>query len=333
MRQQNVPDTGRLGVEGRLPSLDGATGWLNSTPLSAADLRGRVALFDFCTYTCINWLRTLPHVRAWSDRYADDGLVVIGVHTPEFSFERDVEQVRRAVGEMGIRYPIALDSDYAVWTVFDNHYWPALYFVDAEGRIRHHWFGEGDYERSERVLQGLLVEAGATGLGDDLVSVEARGVEAPADWDTLRSPELYVGYARTENFASPGGVAQGRRRGYTAPARLGLNHWALSGDWAIEREAAVSNEPDGRIACRFSARDLHLVMAPPARAAAVRFRVLVDGEPVGADHGLDVDDRGEGAVIDPRLYQLVRQRGSVRERSFEIVFLDPGVRACVFTFG
>jgi hypothetical protein len=333
VRQQNVPDTGRLPVEGQLPSLDGATGWLNSNPLTPADLRGRVALFDFCTYTCINWLRTLPYVRAWSDRYADQGLVVIGVHTPEFSFERDVEQVRRAVGEMGIRYPMALDSDYAVWTAFDNHYWPALYFVDAEGGIRHHWFGEGDYERSERVLQQLLREAGAIGFMDKLVSVEARGVEAPADWDTLRSPELYVGYARTENFASPGGVAPDRRRGYTAPARLGLNQWALSGDWTVEREAAVSNEPGGRIACRFHARDLHLVMAPPADGAAVRFRVLVDGVPVGADHGLDVDDRGEGAVIEPRLHQLIREKGTVTERTFEIEFLDPGVRACVFTFG
>ena len=258
---------------------------------------------------------------------------MIGVHTPEFSFERDVEQVRRAVGEMGIRYPVALDSGYGVWTAFDNLYWPALYFVDAEGRIRHHWFGEGDYQRSERVLQELLGDAGATGLGEELVSVEARGVEAPADWETLRSPELYLGYARTENLDSPGGVAPGTRRVYLAPARLGLNHWALSGDWTIEREAAVSNEPDGRIACRFQARDLHLVMAPPAQGAAVRFRALVDGEPVGADHGLDVDDRGEGAVVEPRLYQLIRQKGPVRERLFEIAFLDPGVRACVFTFG
>jgi hypothetical protein len=325
--------TRRLSVEGQLPSLGGATGWLNSNPLTPADLRGRVALFDFCTYTCINWLRTLPYVRAWSERYADQGLVVIGVHTPEFSFERDVEQVRRAVEEMGIRYPVALDSDYAVWTAFDNHYWPALYFVDSEGRIRHHRFGEGDYERSERVLQQLLREAGAIGSMDELVSVDARGVEAPADWDTLGSPELYLGYARTENFASPGGVAPEERRVYPAPARLGPNHWALSGDWTVEREAAVSNEPGGRVACRFQARDLHLVMAPPPDGSAVRFRVLVDGEAVGTDHGLDVDDRGEGTVIEPRLYQLIRERGTVTERAFEIEFLDPGVRACVFTFG
>jgi thiol-disulfide isomerase/thioredoxin len=331
--QESMTEAGRLPVEGELPSLRGATAWLNSDPLTAADLRNRVVLFDFWTYTCINWLRTLPYIRAWAERYVDQGLVVVGVHTPEFSFEKDIDQVRRAVREMGIGYPVALDSDYAVWTAFDNHYWPALYVVDADGRIRHHWFGEGDYERSERVLQQLLRDAGAAGIGSELVSVDARGVEAPADWGTLRSPELYVGYGRTENFASPGGLVSGRRHGYVAPARLELNHWALSGDWTVEREAAVSNDRGGRIACRFHARDLHLVIAPPARGAGARFRVLLDGEPAGADHGLDLDERGEGTVTDPRLYQLVRQQGPVRERSFDIEFLDPGVRACVFTFG
>ena len=250
----------RLPVEGELPALDGATGWLNSPPLTPAGLRGKVVLADFWTYTCVNWLRQLPYVRAWAAKYADHGLVVIGVHTPEFSFEHDPDNVRQATQDLGITYPVALDSDYAVWRAFANHYWPALYFVDAGGHIRHHHFGEGEYEQSEMVIQHLLAEAGAGDVGQELVSVEAPGVEAPADWATLRSPENYTGYERTENFASPGGVLPGQPHSYTAPAQLRFNQWALSGDWTVEEQATL-NAPGGRIVCRFHARDLNLVLA------------------------------------------------------------------------
>jgi thiol-disulfide isomerase/thioredoxin len=318
-------------------SLAGATEWLNSPPLTAADLRGKVALVDFWTYTCINWLRSLPYLRAWHDRYGEQGLVVIGVHSPEFSFERDVENVRRAAHEDGITYPVAIDNDFAVWRSFDNHYWPALYFVDAHGRIRHQQFGEGAYEQSETVVRQLLREAGNASIDQGAVAVDApvdaHGVEAAADWDSLRSPENYVGYARTENFASPGGVAVDEPRAYTLPTRLRLDHWALSGAWTMGGEAASADEADGRIAYRFQARDLHLVMGPAVRGVPVRFRVLIDGQPPGADHGLDVDDDGHGAVVEQRLHQLVRQRRPVAERTFEITFLDPGVQAYAFTFG
>jgi thiol-disulfide isomerase/thioredoxin len=323
----------RLPVEGELPSLGGATGWLNSPPLTAADLRGKVVLINFWTYTCINWLRQLPYVRAWAERYGDQGLVVIGVHTPEFAFESDVDNVRRAARDARVDYPVAIDSDYAVWRAFDNMYWPALYFVDAQGHIRHHHFGEGSYEESEMIIQQLLEDAGIEGVGHGLVSVDARGVEAGADWGSLRSPENYVGYGRTENFASPGGPVLDERRVYDAPARLRLNHWALSGDWTVEREAAVLNGANGRIAYRFHARDLHLVMGPAARGASVRFRVFIDGEPPGSAHGTDVDDGGNGTVGEQRLYQLIRQPEPIAERRFEIEFLDPGVEALAFTFG
>jgi thiol-disulfide isomerase/thioredoxin len=322
-----------LPVEGELPSLDGANAWLNSRPPAPGSLRGKVVLFQFCTYTCINWLRTLPYVRAWAEKYAGQGLAVVGVHTPEFEFEKDEGNVRRALKEMRVVYPVAVDNDYAVWRAFRNQYWPALYFADARGRVRHHHFGEGEYERSERVIQRLLAEAGAGGGGQDLVSVEARGIEAAADWASLKSPENYVGYGRTENFASPGGAARGERRRYAAPTQLGLNQWALSGDWAVGERAVALNEPGGRIAYRFHARDLHLVMGPSARGTSVRFRVTLEGQPPGVGRGDDVDEQGNGTVNEQRLYQLIRQPKPVTDRRFEIEFLDPGAEAFAFTFG
>jgi thiol-disulfide isomerase/thioredoxin len=322
-----------LPVEGRFPPLGGATGWLNSQPLTAADLRGKVVLVDFWTYTCINWLRSLPYVRKWAEKYKEQGLVVIGVHTPEFRFEKDVDNVRRAAKEMKIDFPIAIDNDYAIWRAFDNHYWPALYVIDAQGRIRHHQFGEGEYERSERIIQQLLSEAGFSGIGDQLAAVDARGVEAEADWTDLKSPENYLGHERTENFVSPGGAAVDKRRVYAAPARVKLNDWALSGDWTVKKDAVVLNKASGRIAYRFHARDLHLVMGPAVRGASVRFRVFIDGQPPGAAHGIDVDDQGNGTVAEQRLYQLIRQSTPIADRQFEIEFLDPGVEAFSFTFG
>jgi thiol-disulfide isomerase/thioredoxin len=328
------PAAAQLPIEGRMPSLDGATGWLNSPPLTAAGLRGKVVLVDFWTYTCINWLRTLPYLRAWAERYQDHGLVVIGVHTPEFDFEHDLDNVRREAKRLRVGYPIAVDSDYAIWDAFDNHYWPALYVVDAQGQIRHHRFGEGDYDQSEMVLQRLLTEAGSAGdIGQGLVAVDPGGVEAAADWDSLRSPENYLGAARTENFASANGAVLGTGQVYAVPARLRLNHWALSGDWTVNPQAIVGNQAEGRLVYRFHARDLHLVMAPAARGTPVRFRVRIDGEPPGAAHGADVDDQGDGTLTDPRLYQLIRQPGPVTEHTFEITFLDPGVQAYAFTFG
>jgi thiol-disulfide isomerase/thioredoxin len=330
---QMTPAAVRLPIEGEMPSLGGATGWLNSPPLTAAGLRGKVVLIDIWTYSCINWLRSLPYVRAWAEKYKDQGLVVIGVHSPEFSFEKNVDNVRRAAKEMGVDYPIAIDSGYAIWRAFKNEYWPALYFIDAKGHIRHHQFGEGEYEQSERVIQQLLAEAGMGSAGHALVSVHARGVEAAADWDSLNSPENYVGYERTENFSSPGGAILDQRRVYAAPARLRLNHWALSGDWTVGKQAIVLNKVNGRIVYRFHARDLHLVMGPAVRGASVRFRVLLNGRPPGAAHGLDVDDQGNGTVTEPRLYQLIRQPKPIADRQFEIEFLDSGVEAFAFTFG
>jgi thiol-disulfide isomerase/thioredoxin len=332
-RATTHPAVVRLPVEGSLPSLAGATGWLNSPPLTTAGLRGSVVLVDFWTYTCINWLRTLPYLRAWAERYKQHGLVVIGVHTPEFDVEHDLDNVRRAVKELRVDYPVAVDSDYAIWSAFDNHYWPALYVVDAQGQIRHHRFGEGGYQESEMILQQLLTEAGSSGIGQDLVSVDPTGIEAVADWDSLRSPENYLGYQRTENFASSNGAVLNTRHVYAAPTGLRLNHWALSGDWTVQAQATVLHQAEGRIVYRFHARDLHLVMGPPAPGTPVRFRVLIDREPPGAAHGTDVDDQGDGTVTEPRLYQLIRQPGPVSERTFEITFLDPGVQAYAFTFG
>ena len=322
-----------LPVVGQLPSLVGATGWLNSPPLTPAGLRGSVVLVNFWTYTCINWLRTLPYLRAWADKYQDHGLVVIGVHTPEFDVEHDLDNVRRAVTDLRVGYPVAVDNDYAIWDAFGNRYWPALYFVDAHGQIRHHRFGEGDYEQSEMILQRLLAEAGISGLRQDLASVDARGVEAAADWDSLWSPENYLGAARSENFASPNGAVLDTRHVYVAPARLALNHWALAGDWTVKRQAIVLHQAEGQIAYRFHARDLHLVMGPTTPKRPIRFRVRLDQQPPGAAHGIDVDDQGYGAVTDPRLYQLIRQPGPISDRTLEIIFLDPGVQAYAFTFG
>ncbi len=321
------------GSHGQLDSLSSATEWLNSPPLTAAGLLGKVVLVDFWTYTCVNWLRTLPYVRAWAEKYKPQGLIVIGVHTPEFAFEHNIDNVRRAAKVLRVDYPIAIDNDYAIWRGFSNQYWPALYFVDPHGRTRHHHFGEGEYERSEIVIQQMLAEAGVSGVSDGLVSVDAPGAEAAADWDSLESPETYVGYERTENFASPGGLVLDERHLYAAPARLELNHWALSGDWTVQRNAIELNEADGRIEHRFHARDLNLVMGPAARGTSVRFHVSIDGRPAGAVHGTDVDDQGDGTVTEQRLYQLIRQRAPITEHTFEIAFLDPGAHAYVFTFG
>ncbi len=297
-----------------MPPFDGATGWLNSEPLASADLRGHVVVVDFWTLTCINWLRTEPYVRAWSQAYRNDGLIVVGVHTPEFSFEHEIDLVRQATQERAIDYPVAADNDYAIWSAFANHYWPALYFVDRDGNIRDHHFGEGRYEQSEREIQRLL------GVERELVSVEALGVEAQADWDHLRTPETYLGSAR------------GERSVYELPERLRLNQWALAGEWPIGRENVALDAAGGRIAYRYHARDAHLVLAPGSRAP-IPFRVLLDGEPPGPSHGVDVDEGGTGLLQDGRLYQLVRQHDAVRERTLQITFLEPGAEAYVFTFG
>jgi thiol-disulfide isomerase/thioredoxin len=319
--------------EGTFPSLSSATHWFNSAPLTPANLRGKVVLVNFWTYTCINWLRTLPYVHAWAEKYKDHGLVVIGVHTPEFGFEHDIDNVRREVRDLMVDYPVAVDNDYAVWDAFANHYWPALYLIDAQGRIRYHHFGEGNYEQSEMMIQQLLAEAGQTDVSHQLVTVDPQGVQVAADWGDLRSGENYAGYERTENFASPGGAVLGQQQVYTAPRELFLNDWALVGDWTMERQFVRLNQPNGRIIYRFHARDLHLVMGPEAPGMSVRFRVLVDGQEPGAAHGSDVDEQGNGTVSEQRLYQLIRQPQPITDRLFEIEFLDGGVEAYAFTFG
>lgn len=329
----SLRNAGSLPVEGHLPAFDGATGWLNSPPLTPADLKGKVVLADFWTYTCINWLRTLAYVRAWSERYDEHGLVVVGVHTPEFPFERDVENVRRAASALRVEYPIALDGDYGVWRAFANHYWPAVYIADADGRIRHHHFGEGGYAECEMVSQRLLREAGREGIPDDVVAVRAEGFEAQADWADLESPESYLGYEQGRSFASPERPALDEPRAYSTPDALRLNQWALVGDWTIERRACVVNGAGGRLAFRFHARDVNLVLSPRQRGAPVPFRVLVDGEPPADAHGLDANEHGNGEVAEQRLYQLIRQPGPIADRTFEIAFLEPGVEAYVFTFG
>ena len=320
-------------MKGDFPSLSGATEWINSRPLTPADLRGKVVLIDFWTYTCVNWLRTLPYIRAWAEKYKDQGLVVIGVHSPEFSFEKNVENVRREVKQLGIVYPVAIDSNHGIWRAFMNQAWPAIYLIDAQGRMRHRYFGEGEYEQSERLIQELLAEAGSKNVSRELVSVQSRGLEVAADWNTLKSPENYVGYERTANFASPGGPQLGKPRVYAVPARLTLNAWALSGDWTFREEPTVLNKANGRIAYRFHARDVNLVMGPAVAGKPVRFRVLLDGQLVGAAHGSDVDSQGNGTVTEQRTYQLIRQSKPIVERQFEIEFLDPGVEAFSFTFG
>jgi thiol-disulfide isomerase/thioredoxin len=315
-----------------MPALDGATGWLNSPPLTTGGLRGRVVAVDFWTYTCINWLRTAPYVRAWADAYRDAGLVVLGVHTPEFAFERDIGNVGRAVEHLEVRHPVAVDSEYAIWTAFANMYWPALYLVDAQGRIRYTHFGEGAYAESEEAIRQLLGEAGADGALPGHVEVEGRGIEAAADWAHLASGETYLGAERSADFASPERPAIGRPRRYTLPAHLAGNSWALAGEWTVLPDAVRLDEPGGRLACRPTARDVHLVVAPPA-TGPVPITVTLDGRPPGADAGDDVDDDGTGTVTEPRLYQLVRQRGPVIDRTCEITFSEPGVRAFAFTFG
>jgi thiol-disulfide isomerase/thioredoxin len=323
----------RLSAGGSFPSLGGATGWLNSEPLTATGLRGKVVLIDFWTYTCVNWRRTLPYVRAWADKYKDQGLVVIGVHTPEFSFEHNLDNVRWAIQDMKIGYPVAIDNNYAIWNAFNNQYWPALYFIDAKGQIRQHQFGEGEYRESEVILQQLLIEAGDGGSGQDPVSVDPRGAEIPADGRSLRTPETYTGYGQSENFASPGGAARDKAHVYALPARLNLNHWALAGNWTVSKEPVTLNESTGRISYCFHARDLNLVMGPSARGASVRFRVLIEGQPPGAAHGTDADGAGNGTIIEQRLYQLIRQAAPIADRQCEIEFLDPGAQIFDFTFG
>jgi thiol-disulfide isomerase/thioredoxin len=315
-----------------MAALGRATEWLNSPRLTAESLRGKVVLIDFWTYTCINWLRTLPYVRAWAQKY-QQGLVVIGVHTPEFPFEHDLENVRRAVRQMRIEYPVVIDNDYSIWRTFGNNYWPALYFVDAKGAVRQHHFGEGEYERSEKTIQRLLADAGHGGASEGVVSVQGSGPEAAADWENLRSPENYVGYERTERFASPGGARQDQPRLYAAPSRLALNEWAVAGEWTIGRQAATLSRGSGRILCRFHARDLHLVMGPLRSGASVQYRVSIDGQPPGAAHGLDADEAGNGTVMEQRLYQLIRQPKPIVDRTFAIEFLDAGVETLAFTFG
>jgi thiol-disulfide isomerase/thioredoxin len=324
----------QLPVEGSLPSLDGAIEWINTPPLTMTQLRGKVVLVEFWTYTCINWRRTLPYVRAWADKYRDQGLLVIGVHTPEFEFEKNIGNVRHAVKEIGITFPVAVDSKRAIWGAFKNQYWPALYFVDSQGRIRHHQFGEGGYGQSEEVIERLLAEAGHGGAGRALVSVEPSGVEAAADWTHLKSPETYLGYERSETFASSDGAVLEKRHTYQPPEKLRLNEWALAGDWAVGIDSVVLNGANGRLLYRFHARDVNLILSPPLRGGTVRFRVLLDGRPPAVARGSDIDEQGNGAVTDPRMYQLIRQPpGPVVDREFEIQFLEPGVAAYDFTFG
>ncbi|MPV61221.1 cytochrome C biogenesis protein DipZ [Burkholderia sp. HI2761] len=335
MRAAGAP-AAALPVEGTLPSLDGAVQWLNSPPLTAAGLRGKVVLVDFWTYSCINCLRTLPYTNAWARKYAPYGLVVIGVHAPEFAFERDIGNVKKAVHDLGIDYPVAIDNGYSIWRAFNNEYWPAHYFIDAQGRIRHHHFGEGEYAQSERAIQSLLAEAGhpdALNVPLGLAGAPAKGALAAADSADVRSPETYVGYARAESFASPGGVVRDAAHRYDVPAQPDLNGWGLAGTWNVGAERASLAAPDGRIVYRFHARDLHLVLGPGTNGGPVRFRVTLDGAAPGAAHGADVDAQGYGTVTGQRLYQLVRQPGAIADRTFAIEFLDPGVDAYAFTFG
>jgi len=313
--------------------LHGATGWVNSPPLTESAVHGKVILVDFWTYTCINWRRTLPYVRAWAETYKDHGLVVIGVHTPEFSFERSIDNVRRETSALAISYPVAVDSDYAIWRTFHNQYWPALYIVDARGRIRHHQFGEGGYEESERIIQQLLAEAGNVDLPRELASPDPQGVEAAADQRNLKTPETYVGYERAERFASPGGAVPDSPLRYALPSALRLNAWAVEGEWTIGAESALLIRAGGRISYRFHARDLNLILGATKKGSPVRFRVRIDGAPPGAAHGLDVDEQGLGSASEPRMYQLIRQPDPISDRTFDIEFLDSAVEVFDFTFG
>jgi thiol-disulfide isomerase/thioredoxin len=323
-----------LPVEGTLPAFDGANAWLNSKPLTPGDLRGHVVVVQFWTYTCINWLRTQAHFRAWSERYRGHGLLTIGVHTPEFKFEHDPDNVRWAVEARKIDYPVAIDNDFRVWQAFANHYWPALYFIDAQGKIRHHRFGEGDYERSEMVIRQLLVEAGVEDLSPGLARIEPNVDEVQADWENLGSPESYLGYEQATGFdAGAAGAAPDKPHAYAAPANLRLNRWGLVGNWTYRSDASALHSPHGLVAYQFHARDVNLVMGPAKKGATVKFRVLIDGESAGPAHGGDVDANGNGTVVQQRMYQLIRQPGQIRDRRFEIEFLDAGAEVFCFTFG
>ena len=322
-----------LRVEGMMPSFAGANGWLNSQPLTPNDLRGHVVVIQFWTYTCINWLRTQAYNRAWSQRYRDQGLVTIGVHTPEFKFEHDLDNLRSAVQARKIDYPVAIDNDFEVWRAFANNYWPALYFIDAEGRIRHHRFGEGDFERSEMVIRQLLADAGVEDLRPGLASVEPNGDEVQADWENLGSPESYLGYDQATGFDAGGHEEWDKPHIYVAPAHLRLNRWGLRGEWTVRSDASALVSPGGRVAYQSHARDVNLVMGPARKGASVRFRVHLDGESGASAHGTDVDAEGNGTVVQQRMYQLIRQSGSIRDRRFEIEFLDGGAEVFCFTFG
>jgi thiol-disulfide isomerase/thioredoxin len=326
-------DAAELPIEGHLASFDGATGWLNSEPLTLEGLRGRVVLVDFWTYTCVNWLRTAPYVRAWAAKYADAGLTVVGVHTPEFGFERELDNIVAQSRNFGVEYPIAIDSQYGVWGAFANHFWPAVYLADSQGRIRFHHFGEGEYAMTEMVIQQLLVDAGAQDIDHDLVEVEPRGLEVAADWRTLESPETYAGYGQSTSFASDDVAAFDEPHVYAAHPQLPLNYWDLSGNWTVARHAAILNETGGRIAFQFHARDVNLVMGPASKDASIRFRVYLDGQIAEGTNGTDVGHDGRGTVDEQRTYQLIRQTGQIDDRRFEIEFLDAGVEAYCFTFG
>jgi thiol-disulfide isomerase/thioredoxin len=321
-----------LPVEGQLPSLSGAVAWLNSPPLTPQELKGKVVVVDFWTYSCINCLRAIPYVRAWAQKYKDEGLVVIGVHTPEFAFEKNIDNVKKAVADLQIHFPVAIDNNYAIWQAFNNNYWPADYFIDAQGRRRDHAFGEGDYAASEHVIQQLLAEAGRTNVARGVVAVHATGAQAASDEGDVRSPETYIGYGRAENFVSPGSVVKDASHLYAVGGPR-LNEWGLSGDWTVGEERAVLDAKDGGIIYRFHARDLHLVLGAGRSSSPIRFRVTIDGMPPGDSHGADVDADGDGIVTGQRLYQLIRQSGAIADHTFEIRFLDPGVEAYAFTFG
>jgi cytochrome c biogenesis protein CcdA/thiol-disulfide isomerase/thioredoxin len=323
----------QLRSEGSLPSLDGAVAWLNSTPLTRESLKGKVVLIDFWTYSCINCLRAIPYVEAWAEKYKDDGLLVIGVHTPEFAFEKDQGNVSKAVHELNITYPVAIDSNYAIWKAFHNEYWPAHYFIDAQGNIRYHHFGEGEYDKSEEVIQQLLREKNTSVKASGIVKICAVGVQAPPDLSDVQSPETYIGYARQQSYVSPERIKQDTPAPYTVPGRLDVNNWGLAGNWNVGSEKAILESSPGKIVFRFHARDLHLVLGPSASGRPIRFRVLLDGAAPLDDHGADVDARGNGMLKEYRLYQLIRQKGKVEDRTFQIEFLDPGVEAFAFTFG
>ena len=329
----NMPRPALLSAEGMIPSLASATAWINTKPIAAEELRGKVVLIDFWTYTCINWRRTVPYLRSWVERYGKSGMLLIGVHSPEFVFERDLDNVRQAVQQIGVGYPVAVDNEFSIWHAFKNQYWPALYIFDSQGRLRHQQFGEDGYEQAEGVIRRLLQEAGQAALDSGAPRVDAAGAEAAAAWRDLRSGENYLGSSRTRNFVSPGGIAPGKPHAYAAPSGLALNRWALAGTWTIDADHVTAGAAAAKIAYRFHARDLHLVMGPETRGQAIRFRVLLDGKPPGGSHGSDLDKEGNGTLREQRMYHLLRQAGPIEDRLFEIEFLEPGAAAFSFTFG